>query len=79
MGVSNGFSVCSIHTILLLVSTPHFLEIVVEVRATELPHFVKLWLRVNKAILPANFLHLQINSFVASEFHDVYMATTESR
>ena len=35
-----------------LVFTPHFLEIVVEVKALGLPHVLELWLGVSKGMLP---------------------------
>ena len=34
-----------------LVLTPHFLKIVIEVKASEPPHVLKLWLGVSKRML----------------------------
>ena len=50
MGVPNGFSGCSIPTH-ELVFPPHFLKIVVEVKASGPPHVLKQCLAVSKGML----------------------------
>ena len=42
-GAPNAFSKCGVHALLDIVIPPHFLKIVVEVKASPPPHVLKLW------------------------------------
>ena len=54
-GVPNGFSGCSVSANLSEFFTTHFLQIVVEVKASGPPHILKLWLEVKKGMLPVKY------------------------
>ena len=43
--------------------TPHFLEILMDVKASGLPHVLKLWLGVSKGMLPAKYFCFNKSSF----------------
>ena len=46
--------------------TPHYLKIVLEVKTLEPPQVLKLWLGVNKGMLPAKYFHSKKASFYVS-------------
>ena len=43
---------------------PHFLNIVVEVKASGPPHVLKLWLGVSKGMLPVKYVRYNKTSFL---------------
>ena len=59
----NWFSGCSVHCPPELIFPPHFLKIVVEVKASGPPHVLKLWLVISKGMLPITYFHSNKASF----------------
>ena len=63
-----------------LVFPPRFLKIVVVVKASGLPHVVKLWLRVSKGLLAVRyFCSNKKPPFVSVECHGDHMTIIELR
>ena len=66
--VLNGFSGCSVSAPMSWFFTPHFLKIVVEVKASGLPRVLKIWL----GQAPCKLLWLKhIPFFVSVKFQNV--------
>ena len=62
------FSGCSVPALPSLFH-PHFLNIVVEVKTSEPPHVLKLWLVVSKGMLPVKYFAPTKPLFVSVESH----------
>ena len=73
----NGFSGRRVLASPELVLTPHFLNIVVEVKSTEQPHVLKLWLGLNKDMIPVKYFYSNKSCFcVKIIFYDHMIVTT---
>ena len=45
--------------------SPHYLKIVVEVKASGPPHVLRMWLAVSKGMLPVEYIHSSKASFLS--------------
>ena len=62
-----------------LVLPQHFLKIVIEVKASESPHVLKLWLGVSKGMLNVKYFRSTKPLYVSVEFHGYIKTVTRLR
>ena len=56
---------------------PHFSKIVVKVKASGTPYFLKLWLEVRKGMLPVEYFSPNNTFFVSVKFHGDHNTITK--
>ena len=77
-GALNGFSGCSFLPP-ELVFPPHFLKIVVELKASGPPHVLELWLGVSKGMLPVKYFCSTKPLFCQSNLMEIIRLLTKMR
>ena len=75
----NGFSGCSVPTLSSQFFSPHFFNVVVELKASGPPHVFELWLGVSKVMLPVEYFCSNKASFVLAELNEDYETATKMR
>ena len=65
-GALIGLSGCRVPATPRASFAPHYLKIMLEVKASEPPHVLKLWLGVSKGMLPVKYIRFKKASFCVS-------------